>query len=141
MSEQNFYLANDNKDCVQVKDNIGLTNLWKNHLCKFPAVTLDTAEAIVKEYPTLSKLIQVDFFRINYFEREKCENVENLLHFVKFILQAYQSNNANGPLLLADIPIKRSGGSLSSSSRKIGAELSRRIHSFYTQSVPDFVLQ
>lgn len=59
MSDQNFYLANDNKDCVQVKDNIGLTNLFKNHLCKFPSVTLDTAEAIIKEYPTLSKLIQV----------------------------------------------------------------------------------
>lgn len=112
MSDQNFYLANDNKDCVQVKDKIGLTNLWKNHLCKFPAVTLDTAEAIIKEYPTLSKL-----------------------------LQAYQSNNANGPLLLADIPIRRAGGPLSSSTRKIGAELSRKIHSFYTQSVPDFVLQ
>lgn len=65
MSEQNFYLANDNKDCVEVKNNIGLTNLWKNHLCKFPAVTLDTAEAILKEYPTLSELIQVDYFRKN----------------------------------------------------------------------------
>lgn len=112
MSDQNFYLANDNKDCVQVKDNIGLTNLFKNHLCKFPAVTLDTAEAIIKEYPTLSKLIQ-----------------------------AYQSKNANGPLLLADIPIKRAGGPLTTSSRRIGAELSRRIHSFYTQSVPEFILQ
>lgn len=59
MSGQNFYLANDNKDCVQVKDNIGLTNLWKNHLCKFPSVTLDTAEAIIQKYPTVSKLIEV----------------------------------------------------------------------------------
>lgn len=64
MSDQNFYLANDNKDCVQVKDNIGLTNLWKNHLCKFPTVTLDTAEAITKEYPTASKLIQVRIFSV-----------------------------------------------------------------------------
>lgn len=59
MSDQNFYLANDNKDCVQVKDNVGLTNLWKNHLCKFPTVTLDTAEAILIEYPTAAKLIDV----------------------------------------------------------------------------------
>lgn len=133
MSDQNFYLANDNKDCVQVKDNIGLTNLWKNHLCKFPAVTLDTAEAILKEYPTYSKLIQVCFIkRLNL----KGKNKDNLSSF-----QAYQSNNANGPLLLAEIPIKRSGGALSSSSRKIGAELSRRIYEFYTQSMPDFVLQ
>lgn len=68
MSEQNFYLANDNKDCVQVKDSIGLTNLWKNHLCKFPSVTLDTAEAIIEKYPTASKLIQVSFRLVN---REK----------------------------------------------------------------------
>lgn len=59
MNEQNFYLANDNKDCVQVKNNIGLLNLWKNTLCKFPQVTLDTAEAILKEYPTNNKLIRV----------------------------------------------------------------------------------
>lgn len=67
MSDQNFYLANDNKDCVQVKGNIGLTNLWKNHLCKFPGVTLDTAEAIIKEYSTASKLIQVRDFHQQYF--------------------------------------------------------------------------
>lgn len=45
-----------------MKDNVGLTNLWKNHLCKFPAVTLDTAEAILTEYPTATKLIDVSFF-------------------------------------------------------------------------------
>lgn len=61
LSGQNFhfYMANDNKDCVQVKDNIGLTSLFQHHLCKFSSVTLDTAEAIIKEYPTLSKLNQV----------------------------------------------------------------------------------
>lgn len=56
------------------------------------------------------------------------------------LLQAYRSNNENGALLLADIPIRRAGGPLSNASRKIGAELSRKIHSFYTVSVPDFVL-
>lgn len=59
MNEQNFYLANDNKDCVQVKENIGLLNLWKTSLCKFPQVTLDTAEAIVATYPTCNSLMQV----------------------------------------------------------------------------------
>lgn len=73
LSEQNFYLVNDNKDCVQVKENIGLTNLWKNHLCKFPAVTLDTAEAIIKEYPTISKLIEVSMKRWNDI-RIKCSS-------------------------------------------------------------------
>lgn len=55
------------------------------------------------------------------------------------IFQAYRSNDINGPLLLAEIPIRRSGGPLTSS-RKIGAELSRKIHSFYTNPNPDFVL-
>lgn len=64
MNEQNFYLANDNKDCVAIKGNIGLTNLWKNSLCKFPQVTLDTAEAILKEYPTKGKLIKVSGQRV-----------------------------------------------------------------------------
>lgn len=58
-SDQNFYVAGDNKDCVPVIGNIGLTNLWKSHLCKFHSVTLDTAEAILKEYPNSSKLIRV----------------------------------------------------------------------------------
>lgn len=58
---------------------------------------------------------------------------------VIYVLQAYQSNNENGSLLLADIPIRRAGGPISSS-RKIGVELSRRIHSFYTVSFPDSVL-
>lgn len=60
-SDQNFYVAGDNKDCVPVIGNIGLTNLWKSHLCKFHSVTLDTAEAILKEYPNSSKLIRVSF--------------------------------------------------------------------------------
>lgn len=59
MNEQNFYLANDNKDCVQVKGNIGLLNLWKTSLCKFPQVTLDTAEAIIGTYRTCASLMQV----------------------------------------------------------------------------------
>lgn len=61
-SDQNFYVAGDNKDCVPVVGNIGLTNLWKSHLCKFHSVTLDTAEAIIKEYPSSSKLIRVSQF-------------------------------------------------------------------------------
>lgn len=77
MSDQKFYLENDNKDCVQVKDNIGLTNLYKNHLCKFPSVTLDTAEAIIEAYPTLSKLIQV------------CEVIKSVSHL--FISTNYNS--------------------------------------------------
>lgn len=62
-SDQKFYVAGDNKDCVPVVGNVGLTNLWKSHLCKFHSVTLDTAEAIIKEYPCASKLIRVSSSR------------------------------------------------------------------------------
>lgn len=58
-AEQNFYLANDNKDCIQVKGEIGLTNLWQRHLTKIPAITLESAEAIIAKYPMPSKLIEV----------------------------------------------------------------------------------
>lgn len=55
------------------------------------------------------------------------------------LFQAYQSNDANGSLLLANIPIKRAAGSLTSA-RKIGAEVSQKIYSFYTNSNPDYLL-
>lgn len=80
----------------------------------------------------------------NSIEIDSSEFVEHLYRSQKLMnniieFQAYESNNANGPLLLAEIPIRRAGGPLTSS-RKIGAELSRRIHSFYTNSFPDCVL-
>lgn len=59
-SELNFYVANDNKDCVQVKGEIGLGSLWQRHLIKLPLVTLETAEAIIKKYPMPSQLIKVN---------------------------------------------------------------------------------
>lgn len=58
-AEQNFYLANDNKDCIQVKGEVGLTNLWQRHLTKLPSITLESAEAIIANYPMPSKLVQV----------------------------------------------------------------------------------
>lgn len=55
------------------------------------------------------------------------------------LFQTYQSNDANGSLLLANIPIKRAGHLLTSG-RKIGAEVSQKIYSFYTNSNPDYLL-
>lgn len=52
-------MANDNKDCIQVKGEVGLTNLWQRHLTKLPSITLESAEAIIANYPMPSKLIQV----------------------------------------------------------------------------------
>lgn len=110
MAEQNFYLANDNKDCIQVKGEIGLANLWQRHLTRFPLVTLEIAEAIIAEYPMPKKLIKT-----------------------------YESRDINGALLLADIPIRRSAGALTAV-RKVGAELSKKIHTFYTSTDAECIL-
>lgn len=109
-ADHNFYLANDNKDCVQVKGEVGLSSLWQRHLMKIPSVTLESAEAIINEYVSPSKLIA-----------------------------AYDSHDVNGPLLLADIPIRRAAGSLSAA-RKIGAEISKKIHALYTNTNSNYVI-
>lgn len=93
-----------------MKGEIGLANLWQRHLIKFPLVTLETAEAIIASYATPSQL-----------------------------LRAYDSKDINGSLLLADIPIRRSAGVLTAV-RKVGAELSKKVHTFYTNTDPDCVL-
>lgn len=57
--DQNFYATNDNKDCVTVKEMVGLSKLWQHHLFKMPSVTLETAEAIISAYPMPRLLIDV----------------------------------------------------------------------------------
>lgn len=59
LDDQNFYVTNDNKDCVAVKGTTGLTSLWQHHLIKLPLVALETAEAIIGEYPMPSALFEV----------------------------------------------------------------------------------
>lgn len=59
LQHQNFYVTNDNKDCVTVKGINGLSNLWQHHLMKFPMVTLEIAEAIISEYPMPKTLFDV----------------------------------------------------------------------------------
>ena len=54
--------------------------------------------------------------------------------------QAYRSTpSALAPRLLADVPIVRGSGPLQTS-RKLGPELSRKIHQFFTSLDPDQVL-
>ena len=48
-------------------------------------------------------------------------------------------NNKDGSLLLADIPVRRGVGPLVSS-RRIGPELSKRIHTFFTSKNPNLSL-
>lgn len=57
--DQNFYVTNDNKDCVAVKGTTGLSSLWQHHLTKLPMVALETAESIIAEYPMPRALIEV----------------------------------------------------------------------------------
>lgn len=109
-AEHNFYLANDNKDCVQVKGEIGLSSLWQRHLMKIPAVSLETAESIIQKYPMPADLID-----------------------------AVDSCDINGPLFLADIPIRRAGGSLTAA-RKIGAEISKKVFALYTNTNSNYVI-
>ncbi|KAG4077840.1 hypothetical protein HA402_013774 [Bradysia odoriphaga] len=106
---QNFYVTNDNKDCVAVKGTTGLSSLWQHHLTKLPMVALETAESIIAEYP-----------------------------MPRVLLEAYD-NGSNGPDLLANIPVRRAGGPLTSV-RKVGPELSRKLHALYTNIDPNYVL-
>lgn len=55
-----------------------------------------------------------------------------------YALQAYD-NSSNGPDLLANIPVRRAGGPLTSV-RKIGPELSRKLHALYTNIDPNYIL-
>lgn len=59
LDDQNFYVTNDNKDCVAVKGTTGLSSLWQHHLTKLPMVALETAEAIIAQYPMPRALLEV----------------------------------------------------------------------------------
>uniref|UniRef100_A0A0P6JSN9 Putative crossover junction endonuclease eme1 n=1 Tax=Aedes aegypti TaxID=7159 RepID=A0A0P6JSN9_AEDAE len=103
-NQEQLYLGNEKKGCVRVEGSAGLHQLYQNQLVKIPSVTLEIAEAIIAEYPTLSKLIEG--FRMN------------------------------GPSLLATIPIRRAGGPITSSVRRIGPELSKKLCTIYSSLDP-----
>lgn len=105
-------MAGDNRDCVKVdKDGNGLKRLWKQILTTFPLARLETAEAIMDKYPTLSSLMQA---------YDKCAS----------------SNEAE--LLLQDIQIRRAAGPLSSA-RRIGPELSKKVYKFFSATDPELL--
>lgn len=84
---ENYYFANDNKDCVKVVDTVGLGRLWQQHLIMLPFVTLETAEAIMSVYP-----------------------------MPKNLLDAFK-NSTSPETLLRDIPFRRAGTLLASNRR------------------------
>lgn len=55
-------MTNDNKDCVAIRGTIGLGKLWQHHLIKLPMATLESAEAIIGEYPMPRLLLNVNVF-------------------------------------------------------------------------------
>lgn len=105
-NQEQHYLGNEKKGCVRVEGTAGLHQLYQNQLIKIPSVTLEIAEAIIEVYPSLSQLI--DGFRFA----------------------------ADGPNLLAEIPIRRAGGPITSSIRRIGPELSKKIYKVYSSVDP-----
>lgn len=97
-----WYAEADNKSTVDPKEPKDYEKLWKRQLMQFPKVSFDIANAIVEKYSTPTSLI--DAFN--------------------------QSNNPQR--LLEDLIVVRKQASGSSSERRIGPEVARRIHLFMT---------
>ncbi|XP_058813546.1 crossover junction endonuclease EME1 [Topomyia yanbarensis] len=108
--QEQLYLGNEKKGCVRVEGTAGLHQLYQNQLIKIPSVTLEVAEAIISVYPSLRQLIEAFRFA------------------------------TDGPNLLADIPIRRAGGPITSSIRRIGPELSKKIYLLYSSVDPKIEL-
>ncbi|XP_055697731.1 crossover junction endonuclease EME1 [Phlebotomus papatasi] len=106
---EDFYFGNNSRDNVKIQNGVGYSRLWQEHLIKFPQVTLEIAQAISGEYP-LPRLLADAL--------DTSEDPENLL---------------------ADIPVRRSGGPLAAQ-RKVGQELSKKIFTMYTTENPDDVV-
>lgn len=111
-NQEQVYLGNEKKDCIRIQDNgLGLTRLWQQQLLKMPLVTLEVAEAIIKEYPSPTTLIS-----------------------------AYNDSHRDGPNLLAHIPIRRHGGVLQTA-RKIGPEMSRKMYEYFSSMDPQKLIE
>ncbi|XP_035904148.1 crossover junction endonuclease EME1 [Anopheles stephensi] len=105
---EQVYLGNEKKGCVRVEGTAGLQQLYQAQLIKIPSVTLEIAEAIMSVYPTMNSL-----------------------------LQAYRAAGVEAAAnLLSNISIRRAGGPITASNRRIGPELSRKIHSMYASISP-----
>uniref|UniRef100_A0A182PEL9 ERCC4 domain-containing protein n=1 Tax=Anopheles epiroticus TaxID=199890 RepID=A0A182PEL9_9DIPT len=107
-SSDQVYLGNEKKGCVRVEGTAGLQQLYQAQLIKIPSVTLEIAEAIMSVYPTLNSLLEA--FRA--------------------------AGQADGPTVLANISIRRAGGPITTSNRRVGPELSRKIYSMYVSTNP-----
>ncbi|XP_056632191.1 uncharacterized protein LOC130442135 [Diorhabda sublineata] len=100
---QSEYFNDANKDVVKVdRKGNGLSRLWCQMLTMFPLARLETAEAIMAEYPTMSS-----FF------------------------QAYKDCADTGEVLIQNLPIRRALGP-TATVKKLGPELSRKCYRHFT---------
>ncbi|KAK4327956.1 hypothetical protein Pmani_001576 [Petrolisthes manimaculis] len=108
-----WYAEGSSSSCVRVdKNGVGLLKLWHQQLRQFSHVGVEMAQAVAREYPGPKPLIQA---------YKKCRTKEE------------------ASMLLADIPIRRGAGVLAST-RRIGPELSKKLHVFFTATDPDLIL-
>ncbi|XP_059611932.1 crossover junction endonuclease EME1 [Phlebotomus argentipes] len=106
---EDCYFSSHSKGNVKIQNGAGYSRLWQEHLIKFPHVALEAAQAITGAYPMPRLLVNA---------LDASDDPENLL---------------------ANIPVRRSGGPLAAQ-RKVGQELSRKICTLYTTENPDTVL-
>ncbi|KAI4490648.1 hypothetical protein M0804_003592 [Polistes exclamans] len=110
--EYNWYIAGDNRDTVRVdKDGNGLKRLWQQQLCQFNLSSLEISEAICSVYKSPIQLVE-----------------------------AYKNcTSAEGSKLLKDLPIRRAAGPLTTA-RRVGPELSKKVHIMFTCENGDVLL-
>jgi hypothetical protein len=108
--QDEFYLGNDSRDCIRVTNGQGLGQLWQRQLSKLPQVSLEVAQSITNVYP-----------------------------MPRLLIEAYEEAGNDGPQLLADLPVRRSGGPLATNKR-IGNEISRRVYNLMMSESSNDVL-
>lgn len=108
-----WYAEGSSTNTVKIdKSGVGLLKLWHQQLRQFNNVGVEVAQAIAREYSSPCALVEA---------YRQC------------------SSTKEASLLLADIPVRRGAGPLVST-RKIGPELSKKIHLFFTTTQPEVSL-
>lgn len=108
------YLESDGSKRAKIDPSgKGLLNIWKKQIQQLNRVSSEMANAIISVYPS-----------------------------PKLLTQAYQicSSEHEKEKLLADIPVRRGEG-VTSTTRRIGPELSKRVHLLMTTLEPEHFLE
>ena len=105
-----WFAEADNRSTVDPTDASSHEKLWKRQLMQFPKISYEIANAIVSQYPT-----------------------------PKSLLEGY-SRHSNPESLLEDIVVSRRQPNATNTHRKVGKQLSNRIHLFMTSRNGDQLL-